>query len=155
MKTFLALQSIDVLVDALAGIIFTASAQHAAVNFPQAPVMAYTPTIPGAGYAAVPDAIASTSEPQWLNVLPPIDMAALQLRITYALGSVHYTTLGRYPLGWFLRSGHPAAIQERLSSFHHALSTVEAAIDARNAGLPPAFQYPYLKPSQIPQSINI
>jgi arachidonate 15-lipoxygenase len=154
-KSFPDLQSIETLVDALTAILFTASAQHAAVNFPQATIMSYTPTMPGAGYAAVQDAIASTNESQWLNVLPPMDMAALQLRLTVALGGVHYTQLGGYGLLWFLFSGHNEAIHERLGSFRHALATIEASIDARNAGLPPAFQYPYLKPSQIPQSINI
>jgi len=153
--SFPELQSIDTLVDALCAIIFTASSQHAAVNFPQATVMSYTPTLPGAGWAAVSDAIGSQSESQWLDVLPPMDMAALQLRLTSALGGVHYTRLGDYRLLHFIRSGHYHKIHERLATFHHALSTIEATIHTRNAGLSPAFQYPYLLPSQIPQSINI
>jgi arachidonate 15-lipoxygenase len=153
--SFPPLQSIADLVDALSAIIFTASAQHAAVNFPQATVMSYTPTMAAAGYADVPAAIASGSEAQWLNIQPPMDMAALQLRLTYALGSVYHTALGGYLASWFLRSGHPIEVEEALASFRHALGTIETAIIARNANLPPAFQYTYLQPSQIPQSINI
>jgi arachidonate 15-lipoxygenase len=153
--SFPSLQSVDTLVDALSAIIFAASAQHAAVNFPQATIMSYTPTMAGAGYADVPAAIASTTQSQWLDVQPPIDMAALQLRLTYALGGIHYTTLGDYGLTWFLFSGHAIEIGEKLAAFNHALANVEAAIIARNATLAPAFQYPYLQPSQIPQSINI
>jgi arachidonate 15-lipoxygenase len=153
--SFPPLPSIADLVDALSAIIFTASAQHAAVNFPQATVMSYTPTMAGAGYADVPAAIASGSEAQWLNIQPPMDMAALQLRLTYTLGSVHYTTLGGYSATWFLLGGHPFEVATELATFRHALGTIETAIIARNANLPPAFQYPYLQPSQIPQSINI
>ena len=153
--SFPPLQSMSDLVDALSAIIFTASAQHAAVNFPQATVMSYTPTMAGAGYADVPDAIASGSEAQWLNIQPPMDMAALQLRLTYVLGGVHYTTLGGYPAAWFLFGGHPFEVANALAAFRHALGTIENAIIARNANLPPAFQYTYLQPSQIPQSINI
>lgn len=153
--SFPPLQSIADLADALSAIIFTASAQHAAVNFPQATIMSYTPTMAGAGYAGVPAAIASGSEAQWLNIQPPMDMAALQLRLTYALGSVHYTTLGDYSPVWFFQGSHPFEVATALGAFRHALGTIETAIIARNANLPPAFQYPYLQPSQIPQSINI
>ena len=153
--TFPELQSLETLVDALAAIMFTASALHAAGNFPQATVTAYTPLAPGAGYVPVAKASAVANEAQWLELLPPLDMASLQLNLTYTLGSVHYTQLGRYDLPWFLPTGRNIEIQERLGSFHHKLGTIEAAINARNARLPLAFQYPYLLPSQIPQSINI
>lgn len=136
-------------------IIYAASALHAAGNFPQANITVYTPLAPGAGYAPVEQAMAVADEAQWLALLPPLDMAALQLRLTYTLGSVHYTQLGRYDLPWFLPTHHNVEIQERLGSFHHKLGIIEASINARNARLPLAFQYPYLLPSQVPQSINI
>ena len=82
-------------------------------------------------------------------------MAALQLSLTYTLGSVHYTQLGRYDLPWFLPTQRNIEIQECLGSFHHTLGSIEASINARNARLPLAFQYPYLLPSSVPQSINI
>ncbi len=153
--TFPELRSVETLVDALAAIMYAASVMHAAGNFPQASITAYTPLAPGAGYAPVEQALAVADEAQWLDLLPPLDMAALQLRLTYTLGSVHYTQLGRYDLPWFLPTEHNVEIQERLGSFHHKLGTIEAAINSRNARLPFAFQYPYLLPSQVPQSINI
>jgi arachidonate 15-lipoxygenase len=153
--TFPELQSADALVDAVAAIVYAASALHAAGNFPQANVTAYTPLAPGAGYVPVQQAIAAENEAQWLEMLPPLDMAALQLRLTYTLGSVHYTQLGRYDLGWFVPTGKDVEVQQRLGGFHHSLASIEAAINTRNARLPLAFQYPYLLPSQVPQSINI
>jgi arachidonate 15-lipoxygenase len=149
------LRSTGTLVDALSAIVYAASALHAAGNFPQANITLYTSLAPGAGYTPVEQAMAVADEAQWLELLPPLDMAALQLRLTYTLGSVHYTQLGRYDLPWFLATRHNVEIQERLGSFHHKLGTIEAAINARNARLPLAFQYPYLLPSQVPQSINI
>ena len=153
--TFPELRSIETLVDAIAAIMFTASALHAAGNFPQATVTAYTPLAPGAGYTPTANAISAQSESEWLDLLPPLDMAAEQLRLTHALGSVHHTQLGRYRRRWFLPTHRNNEVQERLGSFTLKLGAVEAAINARNARLPLAFQYPYLLPSQIPQSINI
>ena len=153
--TFPELRSTAAVVDAVATIMYAASAMHAAGNFPQANITAYTPLAPGAGYVPVEEAIAVANEAEWLDLLPPLDMAALQLSLTYTLGSVHYTQLGRYDLPWFLPTHRNVEIQERLGSFHHTLGSIEAAINARNARLPLAFQYPYLLPSQVPQSINI
>jgi arachidonate 15-lipoxygenase len=153
--TFPELSTRDALVDALAAIVYAASALHAAGNFPQASLTAYTPLTPGAGYVPVEQAIAVSNEAEWLELLPPLDMAALQLRLTYTLGSVHHSQLGRYDFSWFLPTRRNVEIQQRLGSFHHALASIEAAINARNARLPLAFQYPYLLPSQVPQSINI
>jgi arachidonate 15-lipoxygenase len=153
--TFPELQSTESLVDAIAAIVFAASAAHAAGNFPQASITAYTPLAPGAGYVPVEQAIAAASEAQWLEMLPPLEMAALQLRLTYTLGSMHYTQLGRYDRDWFVPTEKNVEIQERLGGFHQTLARVETAINTRNATLPGAFQYPYLLPSQVPQSINI
>ena len=86
------------LVDTLSAIIYAASALHTAGNFPQTDITAYTPLAPGAGYMPMEQVIAVADEAQWLDMLPPLDMAALQLRLNYTLGSVHYTQLGRYEL---------------------------------------------------------
>ncbi|MEO0854285.1 MAG: lipoxygenase family protein, partial [Cyanobacteria bacterium J06648_11] len=44
------LLTVSYLIDALTATIFTASAQHAAVNFPQKGIMSYSPAMPLAGY---------------------------------------------------------------------------------------------------------
>jgi arachidonate 15-lipoxygenase len=125
----------------LAIIIFTASAQHSAVNFPQASIMSFAPAMPLAGYATAP------SPSAWLQMLPPLDQAFTQLNLGTLLGSVHYTRLGQYGSGYF----GDARIAAALSKFQAVLATIEA--DMNKSGL--AKSYPYLLPSLIPQSINI
>ena len=125
----------------LAIIIFTASAQHSAVNFPQASIMSFAPAMPLAGYAAVP-----SGEP-WLGMLPPLDQALTQLNLGTLLGSVHYTRLGQYGSGYFT----DPKIQAALGKFQTALTAIEDSMNS--SGL--ATTYPYLLPSLIPQSINI
>jgi arachidonate 15-lipoxygenase len=71
----------------LAIIIFTASAQHSAANFPQASIMSFAPAMPLAGYSPLP------SDTVWLAMLPPLDQALTQLNVGTLLGPVHYTRL--------------------------------------------------------------
>lgn len=125
----------------LAIIIFTASAQHSAVNFPQASIMSFAPAMPLAGYTPLPSGTA------WLAMLPPLDQALTQLNIGTLLGSVHYTRLGEYDSGYFTDPN----IQHALARFQQALAAIETSVN--NNGL--AQTYPYLLPSLIPQSINI
>ncbi len=125
----------------LAIIIFTASAQHSAVNFPQASIMSFAPAMPLAGYNPVP------SSGPWLATLPPLDQALTQLNLGTLLGSVHYTRLGQYGSDYFT----DAKIQAALGKFQKALTAIEESMN--NSGL--ATTYPYLLPSLIPQSINI
>lgn len=125
----------------LAIIIFTASAQHSAVNFPQASIMSFAPAMPLAGYGP-----ATAAEP-WLGMLPPLDQALTQLNLGTLLGSVHYTKLGQYHSGYFTDPRVHAA----LGKFQAALTAIEDSM--KRNGL--ATTYPYLLPSLIPQSINI
>lgn len=145
------------LVDVLTMVVFTATAQHSAVNFPQKPLMTYAPAITGAGWQDAPARQDGQDEQQWLAMLPPTHLALEQLNILYLLGSVHFRALGDYRsnhfpyLPWFedhaiIRSGGP------LQRFQHALRDVQATIEARNAARPP---YPFLLPNGIPNSINI
>jgi arachidonate 15-lipoxygenase len=125
----------------LAIVIFTASAQHSAVNFPQASIMSFAPAMPLAGYSTLPSGTA------WLTMLPPLDQALTQLNVGTLLGSVHYTRLGQYDNGYFTDLN----IQKALARFQEALASIEISI--QSSGL--ARTYPYLLPSLIPQSINI
>jgi arachidonate 15-lipoxygenase len=143
------IRTFDYLVNAVTLLIFTGSAQHAAVNFPQGDLMVYTPAIPLAGYTPAPTKITGASEADFFAMLPPIDQAKTQLTMTYILGSVYYTTLGEYSPNYFSDD----RIQKSLRDFQDQLKAIESTIKSRNETR--VADYNYLRPSRIPQSINI
>jgi arachidonate 15-lipoxygenase len=141
-------RSLAELVDVTALVIFTASAQHAAVNFPQFDVMSYAPAMPLAGYAPAPTTKKGATEADYIAQLPPRDQAALQMNTGHMLGTVHYTRLGHYKSGYFCEP----RIDEMASHFAAKLDEIERIINERNQHRRP---YPFLLPSGVPQSINI
>lgn len=142
------IKTLAYLIDAITMIIFTASAQHAAVNFPQYDMMGYAPGFPLAAYLP-PSAITSIKgEQDFIKFLAPLDQAQKQLNLTYLLSSVNFTKLGYYPDEHFT----DAKVQEPLQQFQAKLKGIEATIEERNKTRPP---YEFLLPSRIPQSTNI
>jgi arachidonate 15-lipoxygenase len=142
------IQTRDYLVDAATLIIFTASAQHAAVNFPQKDLMGYAAAFPLAGYLPASTLRGEISEQDYLNLLPPLDQAQRQFNLLSLLGSIYYNKLGEYPKEYFT----DPQVKPLLQAFQSNLQTVEATIKQRNLNRP---AYEYLLPSKIPQSINI
>jgi len=147
-----AINSKAYLVRALSMIVFTASAQHAAVNFPQSTMMSYLPSMPLASYAPAPAGLDQKRE-DWLDQFAPVDIASQQLAILHTLGSVHYTVLGQYEHNYF----KDERIAPFVEQFQHQLAAIQQRIAFRNSelvqqGLLP---YDYLSPQRIPQSINI
>lgn len=146
------------LVDVCTMIIFTASAQHAAVNFPQRTLMTFAPAITGAGWTAAPTEQTGHSKAEWVDYMPPMSLGLLQLSSLELLGSVYYRPLGdyrtnRFPYkSWFQ---DPAIIGDEgpLARFQAGLRAVESRIIARNQRR--MHPYVYLQPSQIPTSTNI
>ncbi|WP_020471364.1 lipoxygenase family protein [Zavarzinella formosa] len=136
------------LIDVIALVIFTTSAQHAAVNFPQFDIMSYAPAMPLAGYAPAPAFKQGATEADYMAHLPPRDQAVLQMNTGYLLGSAHYTQLGRYEPNCF---GEPR-INELAEKFAAKLDDIERIITERNQHRRP---YPFLLPSGVPQSINV
>ncbi|MBW4465943.1 MAG: lipoxygenase [Pegethrix bostrychoides GSE-TBD4-15B] len=137
------------LIEAVTMVIFTASAQHAAVNFPQNSVMSFAPIMPTAGYAPVQSDIETASFSDWLDLLPPLEQAQAQLNLLYLLGSVYFTRLGEYEPQQFA----DPQVSEPLRMFQQRLQGIAQTIDQRNAERP--WAYDHLKPVNIPQSINI
>lgn len=144
------------LVDVLTMIIFTGSAQHAAVNFPQSTIMTYAPAISGAVWGTVNPEGATESD--WLKTLAPIGLASKQLDLLHLLGGVYYRMLGNYQTNdfpypqWFADSEITGA-SKPLERFQQALKNVETQINQRNTKR--QIPYTYLLPSKIPMSINI
>jgi arachidonate 15-lipoxygenase len=138
----------DYLTDVVTLIVFTSSVQHAAVNFPQYDLMSYVPNMPLACFRPAPTAKSGATLQDYLDMLPPLPHAGLQLSIGYLLGSVHYTMLGHYPFGYF----QDPRVSEPLTAFQKDLADIDATIQQRNQQRRP---YLFLVPSGIPQSINI
>jgi arachidonate 15-lipoxygenase len=134
-------------VDAATLIIFTSSVQHAAVNFPQFDLMTYVPNMPLAGFTSTP-VPPDAGEQDFLDLLPPLSSARLQIVILYILGTIHYTRLGSYGE----RDLCDPRLQRPLAAFQRELTRVGRTIEERNRRRVP---YPFLDPAGIPQSINI
>lgn len=146
------------LVDACTMILFTASAQHAAVNFPQKDIMAFAPAITGAGWQPAPPSQSEQGKPGWLAMMPPIALALEQLNVLELLGSVHYRPLGDYrstdwPYAPWFSDPCVTAPEGPLAGFQAHLANIDTVIAGRNAER--MRPYPYLQPSLIPTSINI
>lgn len=142
-------QSRDYLSEVLTMVIFTASCQHAAVNFPQYDLMSYVPNVPGALYKPRPTDLTGATEQEWLNMLPAIDQAQVQTEFLYLLGSVHYTKLGHYGPFHF----RDRKVRSALDQFQDQIEQNGKTIEARNATR--LMPYDFLMPDGIPQSINI
>jgi arachidonate 15-lipoxygenase len=143
------IQTREYLINAITLIIFTASAQHAAVNFPQKDLMSYAGIVPLAGYAPASTLLKpEVTEQDYLNLFPPLEQAQRQLNLLYLLGSTYYQKLGDYTQGHFT----DPKVQPLLRKLHENLQQVEKTINQRNLDRQP---YTYLLPSRIPQSINI
>jgi arachidonate 15-lipoxygenase len=138
----------EYLTDVVALVIFTAGPQHAAVNFPQAALMCFAPAMPLAAYRPPPASREDASMADYLDLLPPLDMAHLQRDLGLMLGSLRHTKLGEYEDGHF----EDPRVQEPLATFQARLADIERTIEQRNTTRP---AYEYLLPSLIPQSINI
>lgn len=136
------------LIQTLTTLIFTASAQHAAVNFPQYDVMAEAANFPLALYTPPPTNLRAT-EADFLNALPPLEQALIQLNLGFLLGNVHHTALGEYEEGWF----DDPRVAPLLKAHQTKLRAAGRVIDARNRER--KRKYPYLHPSLVPMSINI
>jgi len=146
------------LIDVCTMIIFTASAQHAAVNFPQRTIMTFAPAVTGAGWTAAPTEQKGHSKDEWLGYLPPMSLGLLQLSSLELLGSVYYRPLGDYrtnhfPYDSWFRDPVITGDEGPLARFQAGLRAVESRIIARNQRR--MHPYVYLQPSQIPTSTNI
>jgi arachidonate 15-lipoxygenase len=140
------------LIEAITLIIFTASAQHAAVNFAQADFLTYAPNMPLAGYCEAPSAPGNSAE-DYFKLLPDLTQSEAQLNMTYVLGSVYYTKLGHYGEDLDRDYFSDAGVKPHLVKFQQRLQKIELIIEARNATRPT--YYDTLLPNKIPQSINI
>ena len=158
LKGFAAPTTIQDVVDLVTMTIFTASAQHASVNFPQKAIMEYAPAVTGALWQAAPDEQSGNDKSEWLAMMAPEALALEQLKTLYLLGSVYYRPLGtylspQYPYPQWFQDPKIIGEDGPLARFQAALANVEEQIVARNAQR--RRPYTFLLPSLIPSSTNI
>jgi arachidonate 15-lipoxygenase len=142
-----AIKTLNYLIDAVSSVIFTASVQHAAVNFPQYELMSYAPAFPLALYSPAPTS--AEEQGNFMSMLPSVDRAQNQIQVLGLLGAVHYTQLGQYNKGHF----KDERVVDPLGKFQDRLTEIEDEITKKNDSR--LMRYEFLLPSKIPQSINI
>ena len=143
------IRTLAYLIEAVTLIIFTGSANHAAVNFPQSSYLTYMPNMPLAGYREAPQTNTQITEADYFALLPSLSQSETQLNMTFLLGSIYYTKLGYYGDSYFTEG----RVVQLLQTFKQRLDTIELEINARNEVR--FIRYDVLLPSKIPQSINI
>lgn len=140
--------SIADLVHHVTAIIFTCGPQHAAVNNSQYEYMTFMPNMPLAAYQPIRES-ANVALEDLVPFLPPRTQAAEQLAILYILAVPYYfDRLGQYEQ--LIRIPEAAACVLR---FQAALEAIEQKIEQRNQTR--LVKYPFLKPSQITNSISM
>lgn len=144
---FTKIGSLQQLIDIATIIIFTCGPQHAAVNFSQFDYFGYVPNAPFANYSR-PNTPANFEE-----ILPSTDRDLQQMQITFALSNINWSKLGSSDFIQFADK----IDRQILAQFQSDLLEIESKIKSRNQqrSLETGVEYPYLLPSQIPNSINI
>lgn len=150
--------SLEYLIQAVAFIIFTASVQHASVNFPQLSLMSYAPALAGALWGPLPSRGELCSVDTWRALLPPRRTALEQIDILGVIGAVYYTRLGHYKKKQFADPDNscnswPHEIKTAHAAYMKRLKEIDASIVLREKNH--VLKYDYLRPGNIPQSINI
>ncbi|KAM4634166.1 polyunsaturated fatty acid lipoxygenase ALOX15B-like [Polymixia lowei] len=125
-------------------VIFTASAQHAAVNNGQFDYLGWIPNAPVSLQLPPPTTKGQSSESTLLASLPDINAAVHGLATVYLLSKV--------PLGGSTEQHFTEKIPlEKLERFRRDLKILGCEIQARNVGLP--LPYTYLIPENVEDSV--
>lgn len=149
------------LIDVITMIVFTASCQHAAVNFPQKQFLSYSPAWPFCFVQAQLPGSGNNSSvvgwAEWRKWFPSWKQTSQQWMVSQLLGSVYYTRLGEYPVE--LTAGRPN-IARCLDKFKSDLRGIGENIQAReDASIREnnrtGIKYLFLHPKNIPASINV
>ena len=139
--------SLEDLITIITTIIFICGPQHAAINFNQFDYLGYVPNHPFAAYAN-PDSATFIAD-----ILPPSAQEIGQMELTFALSAIRWGQLGSSDLIKFVDS----LDRQCLAKFQADLQSIEREIKGRNQErlVKEGFEYSYLLPSRIPNSINI
>uniref|UniRef100_A0A8C4S9A6 Arachidonate 12-lipoxygenase n=1 Tax=Erpetoichthys calabaricus TaxID=27687 RepID=A0A8C4S9A6_ERPCA len=139
------------LVTILAGVIFTSSGQHAAINNGQYDWCSWVPNTPCTMRCPPPPQKGLATMDLIMNTLPGIPESCIQVAITWVLSREQPTAvwLGQYPEDHFTEK----AVKHHIDKFQEALKKIEKSIDERNANR--QLKYEYLSPRKIENSVAI
>uniref|UniRef100_H2Y9R8 Lipoxygenase domain-containing protein n=1 Tax=Ciona savignyi TaxID=51511 RepID=H2Y9R8_CIOSA len=142
--------TIEQLVEICVTVMFTSSAQHAAVNFGQFDTYKFIPNCPGA-MRLPPHKRGEATMQRILDSLPDQKMASIQIMLTYALSQFadDEVYLGQFPETFFTDET-AVSIQQRYTD---QLADLEKKIELRNASL--KHPYVFLLPSRVPRGVAI
>jgi arachidonate 5-lipoxygenase len=138
------------LIEIITNIIFTCSAQHSAVNFPQIDYVSYVPNRPDSLYKMMPAGDEDITESVLQAAMPDPVKGQFQVSFAYLLSSPSQHTLIN------LSCPDPSCASAH-QKFMATLGVIEKEIEKRNAALVAEgkMPYPYLQPSRIATSIAI
>jgi len=142
-----ATRTIGDVVDLISRVLFRATAYHATINNSNYDWAAFVPSMPTAGYGALPDR-ATASESDLPSMLPPSEIAWETITATFQVANLHINWLGKYDPGHFV----DPRVAPLVSDWQAELAAIEDATNARNASRP--LPYTFLLPSRITASIN-
>jgi arachidonate 15-lipoxygenase len=152
-------QTRDALTALVTQIIFTCSAQHSAVNFPQYDYFGRVTDMPGAIWHDPMSAFATPGMAPPLGPFLPVKTNAVaQIDLVYALSDYRYDRLGDYREHATGVAGYAwlhLVSRELAAKFADDLARVGAAMRDRNGRRPANLRYDYLAPERILNSISI
>ncbi|XP_051758824.1 polyunsaturated fatty acid 5-lipoxygenase-like isoform X5 [Ctenopharyngodon idella] len=145
------LKTREQLVEFLTVVIFTASAQHAAVNFGQYDWFAWVPNSPSTMRKPPPTQKGQVDMKYIMESLPDRGRSCWHLGAVWALSRFQDNELflGEYPDMYFTEQ----PVMEAIENFRKKLAEVTNIIKSRNKNL--KVPYCYLSPDQIPNSVAI
>jgi len=140
------LTTVQQLLDVATQVIFTCTAQHAAVNFSQFDYGGYIPNAP-MSLQQPPEQADSLA-----TLLPKPEQELAQMELTFALSGIRWGQIG-FPD----QAPSDRGDLKLLQALRQELSAIERCINTRNQERLQRWgvDYPYLLPSRIPNSINI
>ncbi|KAF4114142.1 hypothetical protein G5714_004365 [Onychostoma macrolepis] len=145
------LESREQLVEYLTVVIFTASAQHAAVNFGQFDWYGWIPNSPSTMRKPPPQKKGQVDMKYIMDSLPDRGCSSEVLGTVWALSQTQENELflGMYPEMYFTEQ----PVKEAINTFSKKLDEVTNIIKSRNEEL--TLSYFYLSPDKIPNSVAI
>jgi len=141
------------LISTLTMIIFTASVQHAAINFNQFDMLGYPPNMPlSLTIDRLPESKDQFNEELIFNMLPTFTNAALQTVSVWTLTQppILESESIMHPLSW----DNPNA-QRVVDEFVDRLKVISKQVDKMNEGRDLIDQYTVLNPINIPKATKI